>query len=168
MEWSLYRELAMNTRNPDMNNVQAIGYGLHKLSGEIGEYFFEPLSTKDDEELGDIFWYVALLDCELENFFGIRGYDDCYIGIEHKLEEVREYIFSDDISCYLSRLHEMWGKYLHHDKNAEWLLENGFHRNLLNLFHGMCSFGDKPVKKVWQQNVKKLNDRHPEGFDSDY
>jgi NTP pyrophosphatase (non-canonical NTP hydrolase) len=84
MEWNEYKVLSEKTLSTEFHCGKQVENLLHGVSGVITE-LEELLDWNDDvnkkEEVADIFWYIALLDRELDLNLKIPTYPTEFIQI---------------------------------------------------------------------------------------
>ncbi len=112
------------------------------------------------EEIGDLYWYVAVLSDDL----GLVLSDSYAVYIDHSLMD------SLKITRFLSNeLLDLSKKCMFYKKEIN--LENRFYSNhiqaIFNHLENLCSKLDTTKEKVWTTNQEKLKARFPEKFSSE-
>ena len=147
MVFKEYMKLAMRTNVKDRSFKDNILNGLLGLYGEITEFTENNLTNIEmTVELGDIYWYLALLFDTLElEPMGVAGEGDKTIKTIGKL--------SDHFKKHFFQGHDLDLPYIHY--NLCLIL-----RDLNQTANNIMS----SPEEVMELNIKKLKDRFPNGF----
>lgn len=178
MEFKDYVSLAVRTESSDMklirerlgsDNVIRMLHAALGMTTEIAE-FFESLENDDvvnkKEELGDMFWYIAVAfdaaRAEFGNAFVMPGNGVIWMGIT--LEETKKALLSA-VAEYVDVLKRTiyYDKYCLEAKKVESLLMSVYKLTLWMI--GVTGAG-KPGE-VFADNIAKLKKRYGEKFNED-
>lgn len=163
MNWSEYKELSEKTLSTEFHCGKQTENLLHGVIGILTE-IDELMSWNDDvnrkEEVADIFWYIALLDRELELNLEIQDFDKEFSQLSN------EALVLKSLSLTLSQL-DILKKKLYYNKNIE--LED-FSNKTKEIFELMCVFchhNQIDVMDILDKNISKLKARYGNKFNSD-
>jgi len=163
MNWNEYKVLSEKTLSTEFHCGKQVENLLHGVSGVITE-LEELLDWNDDvnkkEEVADIFWYIALLDRELELNLKIPTYPTEFTQIGNDALIIQSFKTSSILLDFLK-------KKIFYNKNID---INIFSNQTRNLFQSMCIFcyiNDINIESILDTNIEKLKARYGEKFSSD-
>jgi hypothetical protein len=163
MEWNEYKVLSEKTLSTEFHCGKQVENLLHGISGVITE-LQELLDWNDDvnkkEEVADIFWYIALLDRELDLNLKIPTYSTEFTQIGNDALIIQSFKTSSILLDFLK-------KKIFYNKNID---VNIFSNQTRNLFQSMCIFcyiNDINIESILDTNIEKLKARYGEKFSSD-
>jgi NTP pyrophosphatase (non-canonical NTP hydrolase) len=163
MKWTEYKELSEKTLSTEFHCGKQVENLLHGVVGVLTE-LEELLGWNDEvnkkEEVADIFWYIALLDRELN------------LNLEIKSDKSDIYQLTNDIliiksfksSCLLL---DFLKKKLFYNKNLN--IED-FSNHTHELFETICLFclvNNINIEEILDTNISKLKARYGEKFTSE-
>ena len=163
MNWEEYKKLSEKTLSTEFHCGKQVENLLHGVVGVITE-LEELIGWNDDvnkkEEVADIFWYIALLDRELNLNLKIPSYDVEFTQIGNDVLIIQSFKTS-------SLLLDLLKKKLFYNKNID---ITSFSDLTKSLFQSMCIFcnvNDIDVKSILNTNIEKLKARYGEKFTSE-
>ena len=163
MEWNEYKVLSEKTLSTEFHCGKQVENLLHGVSGVITE-LEELLGWNDEvnkkEEVADVFWYIALLDRELNLNLEIPNYEKEIIQLTNQTLIIQSFKTSSLLLDFLK-------KKLFYNKNIDL---DVFSKESKNLFETMCTFckvNNINVKSILDTNIEKLKARYGEKFSSD-
>lgn len=155
-----YQKLAMRTKGTDFTNKELMLNAALGLAGEFSEFLICP-KEEEKKEIGDIFWYIALM-CEVCN---IKLDDICEIctNIESRAHESEKKIAKcailiiGNICDYIKKIY-----FQGHSMDKEQIK---MHISILfSLLLDVIDIKGYDVEEIWQLNINKLKKRYPDGF----
>lgn len=155
-----YQKLAMRTKSNNFTNKELMINAALGLAGEISEFLVCD-SDEEKNELGDIFWYIALM-CDTCNIPMDEMYNVSLV-LEDKIKEGEEEIAKcmivvvGNICDYIKKCY-FQGHILNEEKIQEMLLI------LLKLLIDTLIIKGFKIEEIWQLNIDKLKKRYPDGF----
>lgn len=152
MDFKDYVKLAMRTNVPDREFEDNLLNAVLGLIGETYEFGNARLHTTQElNELGDVYWYIALmthtLGVELKPLRYNGNLRDLCSQLNDILDHIKKHVFQGHpldeqfLTIRLSKIKSILDKYC------------------------LNSLGLNP-SKIWEMNIYKLKKRFPEGFDS--
>jgi NTP pyrophosphatase (non-canonical NTP hydrolase) len=163
MEWSEYKVLSEKTLSTEFHCGKQVENLLHGVSGVITE-LEELLGWNDEvnkkEEVADVFWYIALLDRELDLNLEIPTYDKEFTQLKNDALIIQSFKTSSLLLDFLK-------KKLFYNKSID---ITSFSDLTKSLFQTMCIFcfvNDIDVESILDTNIEKLKARYGEKFSSD-
>lgn len=164
MNWSEYKQLSEKTLSTEFHCGKETENLLHGVIGILTE--LEELMDWNDEvnkkeEVADVFWYIALLDRELDLKLQIPNFDD-----NNFFQLKNETLILQTLKSTLSCLDQLKKK-LYYNKSIE--IER-FSKNVFTIFETMCIFcslNKIEIEKVLDSNIQKLKARFGEKFSSE-
>jgi hypothetical protein len=162
MEWNEYKMLSEKTLSTEFHCGKQVENLLHGVSGVITE-LEELLGWNDEvnkkEEVADVFWYIALLDRELNLNLELPTYTKEFTQLKNDALIISSFKIS-------SLLLDSLKKKLFYNKNIEFDL---FSVQCKSLFDNMCVFCEVnsiDVNSILHTNIEKLKARYGEKFSS--
>ena len=163
MEWTEYKVLSEKTLSTEFNCGKQVENLLHGVSGVITE-LEELLGWNDEvnkkEEVADVFWYIALLDRELDLNLEIPNYEKGITQLTSQTLIIQSFKTSSLLLDFLK-------KKLFYNKSID---IDAFSNESKSLFETMCTFckvNNIDVKSILDTNIEKLKARYGEKFSSD-
>lgn len=163
MNWNEYKNLSEKTMSTEFHCGKQTENLLHGVVGILTE-LEELMDWNDDvnkkEEVADVFWYLALLDRELNLNLVIPNFTKNFT----QLTNDSLIMSSFRISTYLL---DGLKKKLYYNKP---LNSDSFSTQLRSIFDNMCTFcfiNDIKIESILDTNIQKLKVRFGEGFSSD-
>lgn len=163
MEWNEYKQLSEKTLSTEFHCGKQVENLLHGVIGVLTE-LEELLSWNDEvnkkEEVADVFWYIALLDRELNIGLEITKFEKEFTQIKNQALIVQALKQSCTLLDYLK-------KKIYYNKDIS---INDFSKMTENLFGTMCVFchhNDINIQNILDTNIEKLKARYGEKFSSD-
>ena len=164
MEWNEYKVLSEKTLSTQFNCDVREQLLLHAVMGilteldELTDWDGDEVNKK--EEIADAFWYVAILDRELNLNFQISDNSE-------NLLQLKNQKFILDLYKQSCNLLDILKKKLYYNKPID-LEKFVYYSNqifmTLNLF---CQFNDINVSNILDTNISKLKARYGEKFSSE-
>lgn len=162
MEWNEYKELSEKTLSTEFHTGKQVENLLHGVVGVLTE-LEELLSWNDQvnkkEEVADIFWYLALIDRELDLNFEIIKYNN-FTQLTNQSLILQAFKQSCLLLDYLK-------KKIYYNKNID--IEN-FSKLSSDLFETMsvfCHINQINIFDILDTNIEKLKARYGEKFSSE-
>jgi len=162
MEWNEYKMLSEKTLSTEFHCGKQVENLLHGVSGVITE-LEELLGWNDEvnkkEEVADVFWYIALLDRELNLNLEIPTYTKEFTQLKNDALIISSFKIS-------SLLLDSLKKKLFYNKNISFDL---FSTQCKSLFDNMCVFCEVngiDVNSILHTNIEKLKARYGDKFSS--
>jgi NTP pyrophosphatase (non-canonical NTP hydrolase) len=174
MNWSNYKELSEKTLSREFHNNKKDELLLHALLG-VNTELEELLSwNKDDvnkqEEIADIFWYIAILDRELDLKleFSKKEYTKL-LKIKNFFHRVFNTNNNKVLNTYktCSLLLDFLKKKLYYNKEIK---TNEFKTLSVKLFDQIVEFGERnnvDIEYILERNIEKLRARYGDKFTSE-
>jgi NTP pyrophosphatase (non-canonical NTP hydrolase) len=163
MEWNEYRELSEKTLSTEFHCGKQVENLLHGVIGVITE-LEELLDWNDEvnkkEEVADIFWYIALLDRELDLNLDIPNEKSGLLQLKNEVLIIQSFKTS-------SVMLDILKKKIYYNKNIDL---SKFSDLTQNLFDGMCTFcnyNQIDIQEILDTNIQKLKARYGEKFTSE-
>ena len=163
MEWKEYKVLSEKTLSTEFHCGKQVENLLHGVSGVITE-LEELLGWNDEvnkkEEVADVFWYIALLDRELDLNLEIPNYEKGITQLTNQTLIIQAFKTSSILLDFLK-------KKLFYNKSID---IDAFSNQSKSLFETMCTFckvNNIDVKSILDTNIEKLKARYGEKFSSD-
>jgi NTP pyrophosphatase (non-canonical NTP hydrolase) len=163
MNWNEYKILSKKTLSTEFHCGKQVENLLHGVTGVITE-LEELLDWNDDvnkkEEVADIFWYIALLDRELDLSLKIPTYSTEFTQIGNDTLIIQSFKTSSILLDFLK-------KKIFYNKNID---VNIFSNQTRNLFQSMCIFcyiNDINIESILDTNIEKLKARYVDKFSSE-
>jgi len=163
MNWNEYKELSEKTLSTEFHCGKQVENLLHGVVGVLTE-LEELLGWNDEvnkkEEIADIFWYIALLDRELNLNLTIKKSE---VGI-YQVTNDTLIIQSFKSACLLL---DYLKKKIYYNKNIS---TDDFSNQTINLFDTVCLFCDINsinIEEILDTNIAKLKARYGDKFSSD-
>ena len=163
MEWTEYKVLSEKTLSTEFHCGKQVENLLHGVSGVITE-LEELLGWNDEvnkkEEVADVFWYIALLDRELDLNLEIPNYEKGITQLTSQTLIIQSFKTSSLLLDFLK-------KKLFYNKSID---IDAFSNESKSLFETMCTFckvNNIDVKSILDTNIEKLKARYGEKFSSD-
>lgn len=164
MNWTEYKNLSEKTMSTEFHCGKQTENLLHGVVGILTE-LEELMDWNDDinkkEEVADIFWYIALLDRELNLGLQIPKLDD-----NNFFQLKNDSLILQSIKTTLSILDQLKKK-LYYNKTIE---SDKFSEKVNLLFETLCIFcvyNKIEIEKILQTNIDKLRARFGEKFSSE-
>jgi hypothetical protein len=163
MEWNEYKILSEKTLSTEFHCGKQVENLLHGVVGIITE--LEELIDWNDEvnkkeEVADIFWYLALIDRELNINFQIENY-------EKQLHQVTNEKLIMQSFKTSSKLLDDLKKKIFYNKLID---EENFVRKTKNLFDTLgvfCYINNIEINDILDKNIAKLKARYGEKFSTE-
>lgn len=163
MEWNDYKQLSEKTLSTEFHCGKQVENLLHGVMGILTE--LEELIGWDDEinkkeEVADIFWYLALLDRELNLNLKIKSNSHDIYQLTNDTLIIRTFKTSSLLLDFLK-------KKIFYNKSIN--LEE-FSRQTEYLFENICLFceiNSIEIEEILDTNISKLRARYGEKFSSD-
>lgn len=168
-DFSQYQQLALRTLSPGYTRQEDIMHAIMGMCGEIGElleHSIEDIDQKADHrigEVGDCFWYCAVLAERLDLYGGL-------VDVVDKADTwTPEYKLPADVraAIYAAQLMEMMKKWYFYKKEPNF--SSMREKLILYVTELVCIcdlIGVKPLT-VAEININKLATRYPNKFDAD-
>jgi len=163
MNWNEYKELSEKTLSTEFHCGKQVENLLHGVIGVLTE-LEELIGWNDEinkkEEVADIFWYIALLDRELDLNLEIKKFDK---GI-YQLTNETLIMQSFKTTCLLL---DYLKKKIYYNKQIS--IED-FSTQTLNLFETVCLFCEAnsiEIEHILDTNISKLKARYGDKFSTD-
>lgn len=163
MNWNVYKDLSEKTLSTEFHTGKQVENLLHGVVGVLTE-LEELLSWNDEinkkEEVADIFWYIALLDRELDLNLNISSKKSNLVQVKNETLIIQSFKHS----CLLL---DILKKKIFYNKNID---INNFSNITKNLFETLCLFcdvNDIIIGDILETNIAKLKSRYGEKFSSD-
>jgi hypothetical protein len=163
MNWENYKELSEKTLSTEFHCGKQTENLLHGVVGVLTE-LEELIGWNDDvnkkEEVADIFWYIALLDRELDLRLTLSKIETDIFQLKQDVIIIQ----SIKTSCLLL---DSLKKKLYYNKQID--IES-FSKLTKELFESMCLFcllNDIDIPKILDTNIDKLKARYGEKFSSE-
>lgn len=163
MNWNEYKELSEKTLSTEFHCGKQVENLLHGVIGVITE-LEELLGWSDEvnkkEEVADIFWYLALLDRELNLNLQLPNTTPSITQVTNQSLIIQSFKISSLLLDFLK-------KKIYYNKNVD--LEN-FKNEVKNLFDVMCTLcklNQIDIPNVLDKNISKLKARYGEKFTSE-
>lgn len=164
MNWTKYKELSEKTLSTEFHCGKQVENLLHGVIGILTE--LQELTDWTDEvnkkeEVADVFWYIALLDRELNLNLQIKNFDDnSFFQIKNESLVSRSF----ETSC---RLLDDLKKKLFYNKTID---SSKFSKNVEYIFESMCIFcriNGIEIGNILETNIAKLKARFGDNFSTD-
>lgn len=163
MNWEEYKKLSEKTLSTEFHCGKQVENLLHGVVGVITE-LEELIGWNDDvnkkEEVADIFWYIALLDRELNLNLKIPSYDVEFTQIGNDVLIIQSFKTS-------SLLLDLLKKKLFYNKNIDIASFSDLTKSLFQSMCIFCNVNDIDVKSILNTNIEKLKARYGEKFTSE-
>ena len=163
MKWSEYKELSEKTLSTEFHSGKQVENLLHGVVGILTE-LEELLDWNDEvnkkEEVADIFWYIALLDRELNLNLSLKQNPTDVFQLKNDSLILKSF----KNSCILL---DFLKKKLYYNKTID--IEQ-FSNTTKTLFDTICLFclvNDIDIEQILDTNISKLKARYGEKFTSD-
>jgi len=163
MEWNEYKVLSEKTLSAEFHCGKQVEYLLHGVTGVITE-LEELLGWNDEvnkkEEVADVFWYIALLDRELELHLEVPKNQKSYSQVTNDTLIIQSFKTSSILLDFLK-------KKMFYNKSIDM---NIFSNQTRNLFQSMCIFcyiNDINIESILDTNIAKLKARYGDKFTSE-
>jgi hypothetical protein len=163
MEWNEYRQLSEKTLSTEFHCGKQVENLLHGVIGIITE-LEELLDWNDEvnkkEEVADIFWYIALLDRELDLNLDIPNEKSGLLQLKNEVLIIQSFKTS-------SVMLDILKKKIYYNKNIDL---DKFSDLTYNFFEGMCTFcnfNKIDIREILDTNIQKLKARYGEKFTSE-
>lgn len=191
-----YHIACLRTAPDGMSANNLLDNALLKSVGELGELFHSPEYPERDE-FGDCMWYTSItwkgIDMLWERYLGYSLADRRRWDARDYCYDLSQVLYDDEgkslinpsewtkqetyfeISKHLSRCTESFGKFCYHcdgensnKKKKKYLheLTNNFFNYERHLFLEAFRH-DWSMVDIWKENIAKLEERYPDGFDPD-
>jgi len=163
MNWEEYKNLSEKTLSTEFHCGKQVENLLHGVVGVITE-LEELIGWNDDvnkkEEVADIFWYIALLDRELNLNLKIPTYDVEFTQIGNDALIIQSFKTS-------SLLLDLLKKKLFYNKNIDIASFSDLTKSLFQSMCIFCNVNDIDVESILNTNIEKLKARYGEKFTSE-
>jgi len=163
MEWNEYKVLSEKTLSTEFHCGKQVENLLHGVSGVITE-LEELLGWNDEvnkkEEVADVFWYIALLDRELDLNLKIPTYNVEFTQIGNDALTIQAFKTSSLLLDFLK-------KKLFYNKTIDIALISDLTKSLFESMCIFCNVNDIDVKSILNTNIEKLKARYGEKFTSE-
>jgi len=163
MNWEEYKNLSEKTLSTEFHCGKQVENLLHGVVGVITE-LEELIGWNDDvnkkEEVADIFWYIALLDRELNLNLKIPTYDVEFTQIGNDVLIIQSFKTS-------SLLLDLLKKKLFYNKNIDIASFSDLTKSLFQSMCIFCNVNDIDVESILNTNIEKLKARYGEKFTSE-
>lgn len=163
MEWNEYKELSEKTLSTEFHCGKQVENLLHGVIGVLTE-LEELLGWNDEvnkkEEVADIFWYLALLDRELDLNFKITKYEHNFTQI--KSQSLILQAFKQ--SCLLL---DLLKKKIYYNKNIDTDQFCNLSSDLFDTMSIFCHLNEIEISTILDTNIQKLKARYGEKFSSE-
>jgi hypothetical protein len=163
MEWNEYKVLSEKTLSTEFHCGKQVENLLHGVSGVITE-LEELLGWNDEvnkkEEVADVFWYIALLDRELDLNLEIPTYNIEFTQIGNDALIIQSFKTSSLLLDFLK-------KKLFYNKSIDIVLFSNLTKDLFKSMCVFCNVNDIDVKSILDTNIEKLKARYGDKFSSD-
>jgi len=164
MNWEEYKLKSEKTMSNDFHCGKQTENLLHGIVGILTE--IEELMDWDDEinkkeEVADIFWYLALIDRELNLNLKIQKLDD-----NNFFQLKNETLINRCLKLSLVSLDQLKKK-LYYNKTIN---TEKFSSNVVYIFETLCIFclfNKIDISKILEANIEKLKSRFGEKFSSE-
>ena len=163
MNWNEYKKLSEKTLSTQFHCDKQVENLLHGVSGVITE-LEELLGWNDEvnkkEEVADVFWYIALLDRELDLNLEIPTYNIEFTQIGNDALITQSFKTSSLLLDFLK-------KKLFYNKNIDTKSFSDLTKSLFESMCVFCSVNDIDVESILDTNIEKLKARYGDKFSSD-
>ena len=163
MEWNEYKVLSEKTLSTEFHCGKQVENLLHGVSGVITE-LEELLGWNDEvnkkEEVADVFWYIALLDRELDLNLKIPTYNVEFTQIGNDALTIQAFKTSSLLLDFLK-------KKLFYNKTIDIASFSDLTKSLFESMCIFCNVNDIDVKSILDTNIEKLKARYGEKFTSE-
>lgn len=163
MEWNNYKELSEKTLSTEFHCGKQVENLLHGVVGIITE-LEELLDWNDDvnkkEEVADIFWYIALLDRELNLNFDFHFFDYNFTQLKQETIILKSFKKSIILLDHLK-------KKMFYNKSIDIEMFSNLVRDVFELMCIFCKVNNIDVSLILDTNIEKLRARYGEKFSSD-
>jgi hypothetical protein len=163
MEWNEYKKLSEKTLSTEFHCGKQTENLLHGVIGiltELDELFSWNDEVNKKEEVADVFWYLALLDREMNLDLKIPQIKNEYTQLTN------ESLITKTISVTCLLLDDLKKK-LYYNKQIPFDI---FSTRSKTVFENMCAFchhNDINIQSILDRNIDKLKARYGEKFSSD-
>lgn len=168
MNWENYKELAEKTLSTEFHCGKKEELLLHAVVGIITE-LEELINWSDDvnkgEEVADIFWYISILDRELNLNLSISEKEYLSISDDKHKKSNNDLILESYKKS--SILLDSLKKKLYYNKQIDF---DKFSKTSKELFKTISSFCDSnkiEISEILDKNIAKLKARYGDKFSSD-
>jgi|688.fasta_scaffold853308_2 hypothetical protein len=164
MEWNEYKILSEKTLSTQFNCDVKEQLLLHAVIGilteldELSDWNGDEVNKK--EEVADAFWYVAILDREL----------DLNLNLPNKksnLTQLKNDKFIFDLYKQSCQLLDFLKKKLYYNKPIDLDKFKYYSQNIFDTLNLFCEFNGVNVPTILDTNIAKLKARYGEKFSSD-
>lgn len=160
MKWSEYKILSEKTLSQEFHTGKQVQNLLHGVMGLLTE-LDELLEYSDDvnrnEEIGDIFWFLSLIDRELEINFEISKYDEQFIQLDDSV------LVNMSLKKSLKLL-DMVRKKIYYNRSINIETFKSLSCEIFDLISKLCHINEIKMEEVWDKNIKKLKSIYGEKF----
>jgi NTP pyrophosphatase (non-canonical NTP hydrolase) len=163
MEWNEYKILSEKTLSTEFHSGKQVENLLHGVVGvltELEELLGWNDETNKKEEVADIFWYLALIDRELDLNFEVIKYDNNFTQI--KSQSLILQAFKQ--SCLLL---DSLKKKMYYNKNIDLGQFGKISSDLFETMSIFCHLNQIDISNILDTNIQKLKARYGEKFSSE-
>lgn len=164
MNWTEYKKESARTVS-DLDNDH-FTHACMGIATECIELYVAKGAVNTVEEMGDIFWYIAML-CRIQEAEGVRNTADEVMKYRISKQINTELVSNETFLCAAGELLNE-AKRVKFYKSAVRL--ESFSTALLAVVTFLflaCKINDIKVEKVWEDNIIKLRKRYPEKFSTE-
>jgi hypothetical protein len=164
MEWNEYKILSEKTLSTQFNCETREQLLLHAVMGilteldELTDWDGDEINKK--EEVADAFWYVAILDRELNLGFKIPQPSD-------NLLQLKNQKFILDLYKQSCQLLDILKKKLYYNKSIDLEKFVYYSKNIFETLNLFCQFNNIDVSQILDTNISKLKARYGDKFSSE-
>jgi len=163
MNWNEYKKSSEKTMSTEFHCGKQVENLLHGVSGiitELEELFGWNDDVNKKEEVADVFWYIALLDRELNLNLEIPKYTKQFTQLTSETLVVQSFKVS-------AHLLDSLKKKLFYNKSINF---DTFSVQTKSIFENMCTFcfiNDIEIENILDTNIQKLKARFGDSFSSE-
>ena len=164
MEWNEYKVLSEKTLSTQFNCDVKEQLLLHAVIGilteldELSDWDGDEVNKK--EEVADAFWYVAILDRELNLNFQLPQE-------QNNLLQLKNNKFILDLYKQSCQLLDLLKKKLYYNKDIDFNKFNDFSKEIFKTLNLFCEFNEINVSTILDTNINKLKARYGDKFSSE-
>lgn len=173
-----YVELAIRTEKV-ITEIKGIDYRLFHASlgicTEVGELYhnkLNPTLLRDQkvnlsEELGDVFWYLAIAYDTLNLDFSETVKQNLDLGIDLDFVNPTSEFFLDNLCIRSADLLDLFKKSIIYHKQFDFDFAIDIINDCLKLVISIIILNELDINKILKTNIDKLTARYPDKFTSD-